>query len=285
MALTTLSFFDQFRLDLIALLGLRQLAAGETWAHSVNGAFWAILALLPAVLGFRVVRTLLAGDARERLAPLPFIATFYAVVSVHYETPIYLVFSSGLTLAGLLWSAAGQRHGAILGGAVALALTAVGLHFHAGQSLERGIGGVIAGVRVSSAPCPGIERLKLKISAAECAAYRDILSVVDRETLPSDAILALPVNPELYYLSGRRNPFRFFNSSIGLLEQDDVDRAIEILDRDPPKLVFYRPADKYNTSASAALMAYVRARYALLEAKAETEIYRFTAPSSAAPAR
>jgi hypothetical protein len=48
------------------------------------------------------------------------------------------------------------------------------------------------------------------------------------------------------------------------------------LTRRPPTIVTFRPADKYNTDASLAIMADIRRRYALLEVVGGVEIYRFT---------
>ena len=43
----------------------------------------------------------------------------------------------------------------------------------------------------------------------------------------------------------------------------------------PPKLVFHRPKDKYNTALSDAVMAYVRQHYAPLDSQSGFNIYRY----------
>jgi hypothetical protein len=277
LTLTEMAFFDHMRLHTIALLGLARVFTAETWAHGVNGAYWTVLALLPAALGLRVVRGLLAGEARRPPAPLPFVAMFYAVVSVHYEIWIYLVFSTALTLAGYLWMLDGRRPGAASGSVVALGLAAVGLYFHAGQSLDRR-GGFLLGARTEAVACPGLARLDLRISASECARYRHLVALIQRETRPTDAIFAFPTNSEFYYLAGRRNPTRFFNAALGLAVAGEPAATLERLSRDPPALVIHQTDDKYNTPATGPLADMVRARYVLIEVYDRFHIYRLRRP-------
>ena len=60
-----------------------------------------MLAVINGVLVHR------CSDAPDAIAihPLPLIAMFYAVVSVHFQIPVYLYFTVGLSLASLLWLA------------------------------------------------------------------------------------------------------------------------------------------------------------------------------------
>ena len=106
--------------------------------------------------------------------------------------------------------------------------------------------------------------------------YRHLVTLIQREVSPLEPILALPVNPELYYLSDRQNPTRFFNAALGIQNQDQLWNVIGQIERKAPKLVFYRPDDPYNTPYTDALMAYVKSRYELLERIAGFNVYRLT---------
>jgi hypothetical protein len=86
-------------------------------------------------------------------------------------------------------------------------------------------------------------------------------------------LLTLPSNAEIYYLSGARNPTRFFNSALALLDEHDVASTIAALEKAPPKLVFFDPLDKYVTAPTESLMAWVRAHYRLLQRYQSLEIY------------
>ena len=102
-----------------------------------------------------------------------------------------------------------------------------------------------------------------------------MLDLIRRETPEDGSILALPVNPELYFLSGRRNPTRFYNSALGIRDDGDLQAVLETLRRAPPALVFFRPDDKYVTEQAVRIMAFVRAHYEPLESRAGFEIFRY----------
>ena len=216
------------------------------------------------------------GGARApAFHPLPFLAVFYAVVSVHYQIPIYLMYGTATTLAGLLWLAGPPpaRRGIMIM-ALAAYLAVAGLAFHAGQPSSRGIKGIVAGDRVHQVPCDGLDRCGIRMAPGDLALYRHIVDLIERHSRPGDAILALPSNAEIYYLGRRRNPFRFYNFALGLTGAEEIERAVARLRADPPKLVFHRPADKYNTRASARIMEFVARRYDPIAARGGFRVYR-----------
>jgi hypothetical protein len=154
-----------------------------------------------------------------------------------------------------------------------VALSLVGIFCHAGQPLTRNLIGVLRGERVDLVPS-GIDRAGLAVADDDRSSYSELLRLIDLETRPGEPILALPVNPELYYLSGRRNPVRFFNAALGLPDESALHDVLVCLDRDPPQLVFFRPDDKYVTPPSLAIMDHVRRRYERLPDVDKFEVYR-----------
>ncbi len=283
MALPRHDFIGAIHYGLYPLLGLHLVTTFESAAVVVNGAFWSVLPLLPLALGFLVLRTLHRGGKTGTAPhPLPFLAVFYALVSLHYQIPIYLFFSIGLTLAGLVWMTAGgsswRRYFPLV---LAGTLSAIGLVHHAAQPLSRTFEGTLRGDRIPLVRSRGLDRVGLWIEAADVELYGDLVALIERETGPEETILAIPVNPELYFLTRRRNPFRFFNSAFALLDDDDVKSARATLAREPPRLVFHRPGDKYNTAFSDKLMAFIKQRYTLLEKRDGFEIYLYGAGKTA----
>ena len=159
----------------------------------------------------------------------------------------------------------------------AIALSAVAVMFHAGQTRLRTSVEVIQGRRVTSVwtlePC-GLPRCGLRIEESDRAEYAQLLAAIARETGPEDTMLALPINPELYFLSGRRSAVRFYNSALGIHTDKELQQVVDTLTGNPPKLVALRPDDKFNTEASRTLMTLVRARYTRLETIGGLELYR-----------
>jgi hypothetical protein len=258
LSLTGLNFISAPSYAALSLQGLAQgLSGGKTALF--NGFFWFLLPLLPALLGLVTLRALLRGAATGRAA-LPVVACFFALVSVHYQIPLYLFYATPLTLAGLLYFAA--RAPRFYGNGFVCAvvgLSLVGLNYQAGQPLTRKWDEIVAG-KTSSVMMPsGLARASL--------------TLVETESTAADSILALPVNPELYFLARRRNPLRFFNAALGLRDEADVAAAEAVLAADPPRLVFYRPGDKYTTPWVRRLMSGLRPDYRLLDSREGLEIY------------
>ncbi len=50
---------------------------------------------------------------------------------------------------------------------------------------------------------------------------------------------------------------------------------MDTLANEPPKLVFFRPDDKYNTPYSERIVDFVRRRYEPLDVRGGFEIYRY----------
>jgi hypothetical protein len=74
-------------------------------------------------------------------------------------------------------------------------------------------------------------------------------------------------------MAGRRNPFRFYNTALGVRSDDDLALVERTLRDDPPRLVTFNPADKYNTPRSLRIMEMVRTRYAVVGGFDPFEVY------------
>lgn len=270
--LTALPFFDRASY-LYLPLAAAALAAQEPAAGPLlNGLFWAALLAAPAMLGWIVVARAWRGGGTVPL--LAHMAVFFALVSVHYEIAIYLFYSAALTLCGLLavsgaWSRRGQTATAM----AVLVLAGIGLWSHAGQPLSRGLAGVAAGQRVAVQAAAMDHRVGLRIAPGEHAFYEWLMPLIESNSRPEDSILALPAHPELYFMAGRRNPTRFFNSALGLRNAEDVQMLLSTLVVDPPALVVFDSRDKYVTPAAETIMARVRATYRRIGLRDGVEVY------------
>ena len=270
--LTGLDFVGQTSFLSYAVAGLAGLFSPDSLAMAVNGLFWAVLPLLPVLLGIGVLARVVGG---ETIHPLPYVAAFYTVVSLHFQIPIYLFYTIGLTVAALLYLAAEGAPGwrPVLASAGVL-LAATALFYQAGQPVTRGGTGIVAGERVRLIKADGLTRAPLWMVAREAELYGDLVALIERETAPDETILALPVNPELYFLADRRSALPFFNSAVAIRDDVALWSAIATLRADPPRLVFHRPDDKYNNFASAGLMAFVRGEYMKIGRYGDIEAYR-----------
>ena len=267
-ALTDLQFFGKASYAAILVLAVRGIADLANPAGVLNGAFWLLILLAPAILGAAAVRGLLRGTLPS---PLAVVALFYAVVSAHYAIPIYALFSAGFTLAGLL---ATTRTPAMRAGAAGVTLfaVAVGLVFHAAEPLSRGVTGAILGNRVAL-DAEGIPGASLRMERQDREIYLDILRFIDTHAGADDPILGLPMTPQLYFLSGRKPPLRFVIAPLGLLSDTDVEQAWDRLAANMPAVLIFRPDDKYMTPRVRALMDRLRPHYQLCGTVGGFEMY------------
>lgn len=273
--LTELSFVKQPSYSWLTILGAMQLYDPKNWAEIINGLFWIILTLLPMVLGLAVARSLFSANRKSpAFRALPFLAVFYGLVSAHYEIPVYLNFSTAVSLVGLLaLSGKEQRWRRAVAMSVAVGLSATALFFHAGQPLTRGLKGTIEGQRQAYVYAE-FDRAHLWMTPEDRQTYHDVLALIDREAQERDTILAIPFDAELYFLSERRNPTRYLNIAVGIRNQETLQDVLNKLRETPPRLVFHKPMDKYNTEHTDRVMDFVRARYTRLSAIGGFEIYR-----------
>ncbi|MEZ6064566.1 MAG: hypothetical protein R3B90_02400 [Planctomycetaceae bacterium] len=264
-ALPRMEFFDRVRFGGL----LRDAVTIATQDRSpVTGAitlFWFVAVCLGPAVGFLLAGQLF-GQARKSpttaedaaASSLPAIAVFYALVSLHFQIPIYLFYTAGLSGAGVLLLMGDRAVGRVrLGINVAIVLiAAIAIFYQAGQPTTRGWSGMVRGERRELVPLsdanidqstPGLDRIGLSIEPADWDQYAQLLDAINTSTTTDEAILALPGNPELYFLSGRRNLFPFYNAAFGLRSDADVAAARELIRRSRPALVFHRPEDKYNT--------------------------------------
>jgi hypothetical protein len=208
---------------------------------------------------------------------LPVIALFYGIVSLHFQIPLYLYYTAGFSLAGMMWLLPFERRFQYSAFVLSLTLSAIAVYYHAGQPISGRLGDVLGGNRnitTLNQSLSSLPRASLKLQPEEDKPYADVLKMIETETQPSDTIFAVPTNAEFYFLSGCRNPFRFYNTALGIRSDSDMQRVKQTIVEQPPKLVIYRPDDKYNTDASQQIMDLVKQRYEFLGETGGFEIYR-----------
>ena len=281
--LTKLDFMTQRLYGTLIIAGGWRFLHPANFGEFVNGLYWIVFPFIGFVNGILLLlfltRNLKQGDERSRSMTyaLPVVAVFYAIVSVHFQIPIYLYYTAALSLAGIMWLIPFKRRFQYSVLAVSLALSAIAVYYHAGQPLMGGLDNLIGGHRNITSlteKTSSLPRASLKIEAEQEAPYAEVLRVIESETAPTDTIFAVPTNAEFYFLSGRRNPFRFFNTALGIKNDSDFERVRQTIIAQPPRLVLYREDDKYNSNYSREIMRLVRERYDFLGDTAGFAIYR-----------
>jgi hypothetical protein len=240
-----------------------------------NGVYWSILPALAAVNGVLTIRALRRGEDSPDLI-LPVVAAFYALVSLFMQNAMYLYFTVGLTLTAVLWSVGRSRLAIRTAwAALTVLLSVVAVACHAAQPFARSTIELLEGRRTSTdvVDC-ALPRCGLRLERSVLDPYRQVVTVIQTEVPPGAAIAVFPSDAELYFLSDRRNPFRFYNAAIGLRSPADVERTLAIMHREAPRIMTFRPDDKYATAATRAVVARVRPWYDHIASVSGIEVYR-----------
>jgi hypothetical protein len=284
-SLPRLPFIERMSHAVWPVGGMVVLGSGEP-RLMVSASFWIVAPLLAALVGIMVLSRVARWPRRPLRGQdaLPVIAVFYAVVSVHYAIPIYLFYTLPLSAAALIavGGAAGSRRAWTVTALVG-ALSVHAVAFNAGQPIARYPRQIVEGQRRPVVAAPALPRAGILMEPSDVRLYTSLVQRIQREVPSSRSMAAIPSNAELYFLAERRNPFRFFNTALGIRDARGLDDALRALERDPPVLVVHDTADKYNTPWSDSLMRVVRSRYAHEATDERFHVYRERAPKPEAP--
>jgi len=255
------------------LLGALEQITGGGRTTVLNGVFWLVLPLLPAVLGIAILRAIWRDEEAGR-APLPIMACFFAAAMAQHQSPLALFFTTALTLTGLLYLAAGAgRRGRYAFTCLCLVLALLGLTYQAGRPLSGGWDGMVAGRSKTIVAPLGLPRASLTVAAEEAALYGLLVNLIQANSGDGDRVLALPDNPEVTFLAERPAALPDLRPLIDLNREPAFRAVAGALAQDPPRLLVYRPADWRNTPAVRRLVAGLRGRYRLLDMAGGFEVY------------
>ena len=246
-----------------AMMVVPQLGELRSPAAVLNALFWLTLILLPLVNGVTLLRRMQLGTTTLGAAgALLWCASFYALVALHYQITMYLYYVSGLNAAALAVSVISARPipRAIVS-ATLVGVGAIALYFHAGQSLMRGVEGTMRGERGAEVVACDLPHCSLRLEPRDVDIYRELVKRIEARSVAGDCILALPSNAELYFITERCNPTRFFNSALGLRTEEDVDALLMQLESRLPAVLIYQPGDKYNSLLTRRLAEQLRLFY------------------------
>jgi hypothetical protein len=266
-----LKFHRYWEQQVLAVQNIREFGSVRTVA---NGIYWVILPLLALIVGIVTTRAFHRQRTWSNIGSLPLIAVFYAQVALLQQIPIYLFYSLPLTFAALIWLFArtNPRRMAVLT-VFTVFLVIVSIRYQAAQPIGRTLGGIIRGDRTELVPATTLPRTGLWIDPESLRIYTEVVNTIREQTQAQDTIFVLPNDPEFYFLSERKNPFRLWNTAIGVRDENEAALVMNVLKNRPPKIVVIDPHDRNNTSYSNAMIAYVRGTYRLIKTVGNFEIY------------
>jgi hypothetical protein len=283
---TALIISEQDFIGRASFLGLLQIAlhnllTGAGLVPFISALAWILLiAMIPAV----GMLTLIDVAERRQPGPVPILASFWSLVAVHFQIPIYLFFALPAATLALL----ALRPRRVIA-AVVILLSFWAVAFQAGQPLSRGIPGIVAGSSGEAQIPSGLPRVSLSIAESDAVAFREIVTTIAEEARPDEPLMTIPMEPELNFITGRESPVNYYGTPLGLTGEEDLSRTLEALDTAAPLFVVNRRSDKYLTPLSARLLEFVRSRSMPPRTIGPFDLFRYPGqahpPAAPTPAR
>ena len=241
----------------------------------VNGLFWLLMPLSTVIVGAMTVKRFAKSRLAANVGPLPTLAVFYALVGLFQQIPIYFFYMVPLTIGALFWVMLNaKRRAMLIFVSIALAFSATAIYYQATQPVTRSLAGILRGDRVALVAATTIPRAGLWVEPESLRTYTTLISAIHANSQPTEAIFVLPYNSELYFLAERRNPFRFWNTAVGIRHGKEEQHVMDVLRTSPPRVVVIAPRDRNNTPTSEAIIGYVRGHYSLVQTIENFEVYR-----------
>jgi hypothetical protein len=270
----------------LAVAGLVGISAWRNPAEVLNGLLWLALVLSPMLLGLWSLHIMKRDQTQVAIVlrhPLPIMASFFALVAVHYQIPIYLVFAITPVLLSFICLSRPRQIGAVM--AMLMLLAVVGVGYQAGQPVSRGLDGIIRGMRVALDAPEGLPRAHLQMERVDQDVYSKLIARIEKEARPNEALFTLPMDPELNFLTRRAAPVRDYGTPLGLRNEADVEDTMARLQKAAPIFVVHRREDKYLTPLSRELLVRIKRLDAFPESFGPFDLYRLPAPAEGDGAR
>ena len=247
----------------------------QSFGELVNGIFWLLLPFSALATGVLCVRAFGKQRTSGEVGALPVVAVFYALVALFQQIPIYYFYVLPLTYAGLFWLTLKSSRRLLWPLAImAILSSAVVIHYQAAQPLTRLLTGIIRGERVGFVPATNLERAGLLVDQKSLDVYTAIVQTIHDNSGPDETIFAFPYSPEFYFLAERKNPFRFWNTFVGIRTDAEQQHVMDVLKNSPPRVVVIAPRDRNNSPYSNQIIDYVNANYVKIQSAGDFDVYR-----------
>jgi hypothetical protein len=106
-----------------------------------------------------------------------------------------------------------------------------------------------------------LERCGLTVYREDARVYQELVALIQSQTPAGGYIYAAPDCPEVYFLSGRKNPTRTFYELFDRRSDERCARVLELLDRHQINLVVINHAPGFSGQFDDATLAALRTAY------------------------
>ena len=273
---------EEVKYWMLPLGGVMQFRNSPGLFNFLNAMYFLTVPLFAALNGFLLLLVMHRRTLHISLV-LPILAAFYGLVSLFIQIPIYLYWTSILSIAGSLWILLALKpQWKVPMSAMLVVLSGVSIAFQAGVPIRSSIMDLVSTEKPELFDSRRhLPKVDLWIRGNSLEAYKKVVQIIEEETQQDDYIFAVPNNAELYFMTERRNPFRFSCTDHGVLSKAEVQNVIQTLERLRPRIITFSPSSQRNTTQSLAIMEHVRAHSQLLSQDQFFEVYLYGEKSRA----
>jgi hypothetical protein len=218
---------------------------------------------LLTLLAFAVVifaeRIELSTRRRQQLFLLAAVTTYASLIQYPYSGGYYFFYAApcGVLLATYLFAFQPVRSRLLPTAAFVLTVGFVVLRMHfPGPSIT---GGPYA-PRTATASV-GLERCNLIVTKEQADLYRGVVRFIQQHSTPGEAIYAAPDSPEIYFLSGRKNPTRSFYELFREKSGMDDQGLLDCLNRWQVRVVILKHFSEFSSGVSPQLRREIETRF------------------------
>ncbi len=202
--------------------------------------FWLVVMLTPITALLLTFKNF-NQSIDKPLHPVLFIAPFFGLVSFHFQITFYFFISFIIFLIAILVQLPKQSN-----------LTKIALYtlifINIWGSISPMHGFVFATRQNERLIESSIPKANLLVKEnIEYQSHKQLIDYIKINSDPKDNIYVLPMNPEIYFLSSRNNPFPFIMSGFSIYDDKTYDGFLSKIFEIKPKFIIFNQEDKYAT--------------------------------------
>lgn len=219
--------------------------------------YWLSILILPFFLiGLWAQRKL----SNKKIHPAVFIALGFGLVSFYYQIPFYFYCSISVFVLAVFVSIDPWREAI---NTVAISFLLI-INILAISTQSIGFQSILQADQFVDSEIP---KVSLKLERASQQDYLKLISIIEENSSNSDSMFVFPLNPDLYFVTERANPFPFYGTSFAITNEIQYQSLLERLTVDPPRLFVFNRGSKYVQAYEEQLFEALKTdkRYQLLE--------------------
>ncbi len=240
-------FHNTTYINSLYIYTVHALAKGSTALAFLEIGYWILILITPLI----ACVLLLWNIQRDKNIPAVAIVTpFYGLVSFYFQIPFYFFISFILYVVAIF---------VLLPKTKTLQQVAFStLVFVSVWCLVSLTPGFQALVQPQVYTESTFGKSSIRLEVQEIGLYEEYISYVHAHTTDDDLIYAFPFDPEMYFLTDRKNPFPHIGSSFAVNSEESFEQFLIEFNSVSPKMVIFNQQHMYESIYDEKLFSYLQ---------------------------